>query len=94
MAFGNIHFRDLSSLSDMDSKHLILCATIFAPENTIEDVDEWFHELNLITNDVHITNIDQIMGNVRGDRPDDDSSKNWLITFNKATSINPVARLC
>ena len=85
--FQPISFRECKNLSD--SVCVVMLGIIFNnTEDEIKQVDEFFHDINLIPDTSHVTDLRTISGNVRGKEGRTDA----VIMFDSCTP-NPMARL-
>lgn len=87
---NTINFEQLADYNDGNS--LMLLNIIFPDmerEEIVRDVDQWLHEIKLIT-DKHVKDVKFLTGNMMGE----DGRKDYLIEFDSAASpINPIQRL-
>lgn len=85
-----IKFSELSQFDDNSS--IVLVGCIFESDNQFIQVEDIMKEIGLIPFHAHVIGVRQIIGNVRGDRMEDDSLKCWLIRTTSC-EFNPLIRL-
>lgn len=84
----SIKFSQLRDYNDSNS--IVFMAVIFESSEDIQNLDQFFHEINLIPKDKHVIDIHFISDNVLGS----DGRSDYLIEFDRDDlSINPMARL-
>lgn len=75
-----------------DSNTIVLIGCLFESDDQKKEVEPWMKGIQLIPDDTSVIAVRQITGNVRGDGPNDDSLKCWLIETTPC-SFNPMVRL-
>lgn len=75
-----------------DSNTIVLIDCLFESDDQKKEVEPWMKDIGLLPSDAAVLGVRQITGNVRGDGPDDDSLKCWLIETTPC-SFNPMVRL-
>lgn len=84
---SKIHFEELRNLNDNNS--IVLAGITVDDMDSIEEVDNFFHNANLFSKDKHITEISRVTDNVLGE----DGRSDLLLHLTEEGDINPLVRL-
>ena len=84
---SKIHFAELCNLNDNNS--IVLSGITVDSMDSIEEVDNFFHNANLFSKDKHITEISRVTDNVLGE----EGRSDLLLHLTEEGEINPLVRL-
>ena len=84
---STIHFSEVNKFDDNNA--IVITGITVDGVESIDEIDSFFHETGLFSDDKHVTGVSRILDNVLGD----EGRTDLLFHLTEVGSINPMVRL-